>query len=102
MKYESKLKCLTFFSEHPQVKLWGIRVIDSKTGEHGPTLKVLKQAYREELIDPETLTLTDKARRFLAQRKVRRVVFSVPTEMAKDVQTLVASYVRMATDSEML
>ena len=100
MKYESKLKCLTFFSEHPQVKLWGIRVIDSKTGEHGPTLKVLKQAYREGLVDPETLILTDKARQFLERRKVRRVVFSVPVEMAEDVQRLVSSYVGVASRPE--
>jgi hypothetical protein len=69
--------------------------MDSQTGKVGPSLRVVKQAIDEGLVEPDLFLLTDKGRKFLSRGTTRRLVFVVPVENAEDVRTLVQSYLSM-------
>ena len=102
MKYETKVRCLSFLSDERQFKVFGTRLRDSQTGKVGPSMRVVQQAIDEGLVEPGFFLVTDKGRKFLSRGKTRRLVFSVPVANAEDVRTLVQSYLRMVKDAELV
>ena len=98
MKYESMIRCLTFVDSANKFAWVNNQVFNKETGLRGPRSAVLQQAMDDDLIfiDPlGRLFLTDKGRAKLHPVKVRRLTFTVPSNMVDAVNSAVRHVLAM-------
>lgn len=95
MKYETKMRVLKFANDVRTVKVVGDWVYDGVTGQRGPSVGVVKQAYDSGLIDFDSanrLFLTASGQQALSPSKLRRVSYLVPLEHVAAVNRMVNEY----------